>query len=82
MYYIVYILFSEKFDRYYIGQTQDIEARMLRHNAGSVSSTKSYLPWELRCKIIKETRSEAMVLERKLKNLNRERLLQFIEKYR
>jgi putative endonuclease len=82
MSYIVYILFSEKFDRYYIGQTQDIEARIIRHNAGSVLSTKPYLPWEVRCTIYKVTRSEAIKLERKLKNLNRERLLLFIGKYR
>ncbi len=36
----VYILYSEKFDRYYIGQTQDFNERLSRHNSGHVPSTK------------------------------------------
>ena len=82
MYYGVYILFSEKFDRYYIGQTKDIDLRIVRHNSGLVVSTKSYMPWEIKLALPKETRSESMSLEKKLKNLNRMRLLEFIEKYK
>ncbi len=69
----VYILYSEKFDRYYIGQTHDFNERLIRHNSEYVPSTKLYVPWQLKCLIEKKSRSEALVLERKLKNLNRER---------
>jgi putative endonuclease len=79
--YTVYILYSERFDKYYIGQTSDPEARILLHNAGVVSSTKPYKPWKMVCRLEKETRSEAMILEKKLKNLNRARLEVFIGKY-
>ena len=51
------------------------------HNAEHVKSTKSFLPWELIGFLEKETRSEAIILERKLKNLNIEDLKKFILKY-
>ena len=46
------------------------------------SSTSPYVPWELILTIAKESRSEAMILEKKLKNLNSEDLIKFIIKYR
>ena len=80
--YFVYINYSEQFDKYYIGQTENIESRLHLHNAGSVLSTKPYLPWINVLSIQKPSRSEAIILERKLKNLNRHRLISFIEKYK
>ena len=77
----VYILYSSRSDRYYIGQTQNFNERLNRHNNGYESATSPYIPWVLVCLIEKPTRSEAMLLEKKLKNLNRQRLLAFIEKY-
>ena len=79
--YQVYILYSEKGKRYYIGQTQDVEARLHRHNSGYEKSTSPYRPYNLVCKMEKPTRSEAMKLEKKLKNLNTEDLKKFIQKY-
>ena len=81
MSYYVYILYSEDFDRYYIGQTNNIEGRIDRHNSGTETATKPYMPWVLMWTIEKQTRAEAMALEKKLKNLSRERLLIFIKKY-
>lgn len=79
--YHVYILYSAGHDRYYIGQTDDIANRLHRHNSGYERATKPFTPWVLRCAIAKPTRGEAMILEKKLKNLNREKLLAFIGKY-
>jgi putative endonuclease len=79
--YYVYILYSVEFDKYYIGQTNDVKSRLNRHNNGEVNYTKSYKPWSLILVIEKPTRSESMALEKKIKNLNRERLKAFIEKY-
>lgn len=80
--YYVYINYSEKADKYYIGQTENIESRILLHNSGLVQSTSPYVPWVTVLLIEKSSRSEAMGLEKKLKNLNRARLLQFLEKYK
>jgi putative endonuclease len=79
--YTVYILFSPAHDRYYIGQTQDMAERINRHNQGYEKATAPFTPWIIVGTIPKATRGEAMILERKLKNLNRERLQQFIAKY-
>lgn len=65
--FFVYILHSEEFDTYYIGQTSDVKERLKRHNNGEVNSTKPYTPWKPVLSIDKPTRSEAMALEKKIK---------------
>ncbi len=77
----VYILYSSAYDKYYVGQTKDLSHRVVRHNQGYERFTSAYRPWELVWHAAKPTRSEAMVLEKKLKNLSKERLREFIEKY-
>ncbi|VBB47386.1 conserved hypothetical protein [uncultured Paludibacter sp.] len=79
--YQVYVLYSKSFNKYYIGQTNNVTERLKRHNNGYVKSTSNYLPWELIGFIEKETRAEAMKLETKLKNLNKSRIKIFITKY-
>jgi len=79
--YLVYILYSERFDKFYIGQTNDMDDRFKRHNAGQVQFTAPFIPWRLMCTIKKESRPEAVGLEFKLKNLSKARLSAFIEKY-
>ena len=74
----VYILRSQKTGRYYIGQTNNLEDRLLRHNEGRVLSTKSGSPWELVVYYTFSTRWEAMKMERKLKSIKSHRSL---EKY-
>ena len=65
----VYILKSLKSGRYYKGQTNDLKARINRHNKGLEKFTSKELPWELFYFVTTDTRSEAMKLEKKLKNL-------------
>lgn len=43
----VYLLKSLKDNGYYIGQTKNINERLMRHNTGKVASTKRKLPWKL-----------------------------------
>jgi putative endonuclease len=71
----VYILYSETILRYYVGQTANIESRLLRHNNGYVKSTKRGLPWKLIYKIEVNSRSEALILERKIKKRGAKRYL-------
>jgi putative endonuclease len=78
----VYILYSEQFDRFYIGQTRDFQNRLQRHNNGYENATKPYVPWEMLLYLEKQTRTDAMELEKKLKNLSKDRIRVFIEKYR
>jgi putative endonuclease len=81
MAFFVYILHSIGSDRFYIGQTKDVNARVERHNLGYEKSTAPFRPWRLILYLEKDTRGEALVLERKLKNLSKSRLISFIEKY-
>ncbi len=66
--YSVYILYSDDSDRYYIGQTNNMENRIKRHNSGYVRSTKPYRPWNLVFQTTVKDRSSAMQLELKLKS--------------
>ena len=45
--YFVYILYSEKCDRYYVGYAADTAARLIRHNSGFVTATKNCRPYKL-----------------------------------
>jgi putative endonuclease len=66
---------------YYVGATNDIKDRLKRHNAGLERHTKKYIPWQLAWFTEKPSKSEAFKLEKKLKNLSKERKTKFIEKY-
>jgi len=77
----VYILQSIKFGKYYIGQTKDLQKRLARHNAETGGYTARFMPWIIVWYCKKESRKEAMRLERKLKNLSRSRLESFMNKY-
>jgi len=79
--YWVYIIYSKSLDKFYKGQTNNFENRLARHNNGSVKATKPGIPWVLVWSIERSDRSSAMILEKKLKNLRRDRLIAFMKKY-
>ncbi|MBS3913449.1 MAG: GIY-YIG nuclease family protein [Bacteroidetes bacterium] len=66
--YIVYILYSPEFRRFYKGFTSNMEERLKSHNYGRVKHTARFRPWKLLWFVELDTKKEAMVLERKLKN--------------
>ena len=45
--YHIYILFSLKDKRLYIGYTTNLELRLIEHNSGRVTSTKDRRPFQL-----------------------------------
>ncbi len=47
MLYIVYILYSEKFNKHYTGFTSNLNARLLSHNELGHDWTAKYRPWKL-----------------------------------
>ncbi|RJQ33326.1 GIY-YIG nuclease family protein [Candidatus Parcubacteria bacterium] len=46
--FVVYILYSIKIGKYYIGHTADIKKRLGIHNSGRVKSTKKGIPWQIK----------------------------------
>ena len=69
--YYVYLIESLKNGRYYIGQTDDIDKRIKRHNQGRNISTKAYIPWKLKWWKEFETRSVAVRAETKIKRIKK-----------
>lgn len=65
----VYILQSTKDNRHYIGQTNNVEERVKRHERGEVISTRDRRPLKLLCFKECNDRKEAMRLEKYLKSL-------------
>jgi putative endonuclease len=66
--FFLYILQSEKNKKYYIGITKDIETRLNQHNRGVGKSTRSNRPWRLVYTKEYNTRSEAGIREKQIKN--------------
>ena len=76
--YTVYIIYSTSKSRYYVGQTNDIDDRIKRHNNKESISTKNGTPWKLIYGTNLQTRSEAVLLETKIKKRGAARYLQDI----
>ena len=61
----VYILYSKSLDRFYIGQTSNVENRLRFHNDAKRNRiwTKRGIPWEVKSCIEFPSRSEAITAE-------------------
>ena len=66
--YIVYILYSDSFNRTYTGMTSDLDKRLVQHNTGKNRSTKAFMPWRVIYKENFDTRIEARKKEKYLKS--------------
>ena len=76
MSYFVYILHSKSHNKYYIGQTHDLNTRILFHNSlASNSYTSKFRPWDIYFYFNIPSRSVAMKLEKYLKKKPRRFLL-------
>ena len=65
----VYVLYSGKYDRIYIGYTSDLEKRLESHNVRATKGyTIRYRPWKLVYTEEFLTKPEAIKRERELKS--------------
>ncbi|HAX91109.1 MAG TPA: excinuclease ABC subunit C [Rhodospirillaceae bacterium] len=64
----VYILHSETGGHFYVGVTDDLRARLKKHNAGEVSHTSKYKPWNLKTYIGFSDNEHAFRFEKYLKS--------------
>ena len=74
--YFVYILWSEKITKYYVGSTQDVVNRINEHNKGESKFTSKGVPWILVWETMLNNRSEAVRLENKIKKRGAKRFLE------
>jgi putative endonuclease len=68
--FIIYAIYNKNADKYYIGQTADIQKRLQEHNDHTFQTYTSRFQgtWELIYKESVATRSEALVREKQLKS--------------
>ena len=76
--YCVYILYSEKCKRHYIGYSEDVHARLKRHNEGLVSATRNCRPYILKAFKLFETELEARKEEIRLKRAKSSKYLNWL----
>ena len=77
MYYI-YILYSDRSDKYYVGYTKDVQQRLKQHNESERTTfTSKHRPWVLAAAFkVGESESEAIRIERFIKKQKSRGLLQ------
>ena len=66
--YFVYILKSLRFNRHYVGCTNNLGKRLEQHNRGDNSSTRCYRPWEIVCYKVVNNQAGAFAEEKKIKS--------------
>ncbi|NER10859.1 GIY-YIG nuclease family protein [Muriicola jejuensis] len=76
MSYLVYVLYSERLEKYYVGYTKDLDERMSRHNTGRSRFTSKGLPWKLIRVFNCTSRLEAIRLEKIIKSRGIKRFLE------
>ena len=64
----VYILQSIDYQHFYVGITDDLRARLAKHNAGGVPHTSKYRPWQLKTYVAFRDPKQAIAFEKYLKS--------------
>ena len=64
----VYVLRSiTEPERYYVGTTADLKARLAKHNAGEVPHTSKFAPWQIKTYLAFADEVQAFAFEKYLK---------------
>ncbi|WP_183496314.1 GIY-YIG nuclease family protein [Neolewinella aquimaris] len=80
----VYILYSAKLERYYIGSTELLpEARLEQHNSLDLATkfTRRGQPWQLKVAINCQSRLQALRIERHVKRMKSRKYLEDLLRY-
>jgi putative endonuclease len=72
----MYILYSKKLDKYYVGACTDLQRRMYEHNIGHSSFTRLGMPWECVYQENYETLQEAKKRELQVKRMKSRRYIE------
>ncbi|MEO5642000.1 MAG: GIY-YIG nuclease family protein [Bacteroidia bacterium] len=79
----IYILFSKKLNKYYVGYTSDdLEERLRKHNSNHSGFTGGFGDWEIKHFESFETKEEALIREKQIKGWKSRKLIEkLIKKY-
>ncbi len=79
----VYILFSLKLNKYYVGSTTDLPRRLADHNRGKEKFTKTGIPWQLvyseTFEQLKDSRRRELEIKKKKSRKYIENLIRSVE---
>jgi len=79
MNHFVYIIYAEKFDKYYKGYTTNPENRLKQHNNKESRYTAYFTPWILMYLQKFDTKKEALIREKALKKFSKKSLINLIK---
>jgi putative endonuclease len=81
--FFVYILYSPNLDRYYIGQTEDLERRFVEHNTHyfEKSSTRTADDWQMYLSVQCNSREQSVRIETHIKKSKSRVYLENLKKY-
>jgi len=81
--FIVYILYSKKLNRYYIGFTEDFEQRLDFHRDKAQSRKFTYNAddWEIYLKIDCSSKSQGLAIEKHIKSMKSKTYIENLLKY-
>jgi putative endonuclease len=74
----IYILYSKKLNKYYIGSTAAVEARLNQHNNGEVKFTSRGIPWILKYQEEFADRTSAMKREYQIKSKKSRKYIEWV----
>lgn len=78
MMFYVYIIYSKQIDRFYIGQTENIENRIKNHLAGISKFTARANDWKLVYQEGYKTRTEAIQRENAIKKKKSRKYIEWV----
>ncbi|MBL7739595.1 MAG: GIY-YIG nuclease family protein [Chitinophagaceae bacterium] len=76
--FFVYIIYSQKLDKYYIGYTSDLQKRLSEHNSGFSSFTASADDWTLKYSESYPDRESAMKREKEIKSKKSRKYIEWL----
>lgn len=79
----VYVLFSESTQKFYVGETINIDERLLKHNSGAYSHafTSQANDWTIQTAIECKNRVIALKIEKHIKSMKSKMYLKNLIKY-
>ena len=81
--YTCYIIYSQSLNRYYVGETENIDLRISQHNSGFYKSafTSKAKDWELFHFIECADRRQARLIEAHIKKMKSRKYIENLKKY-
>src|SRR5690606_31750017 len=77
--YHVYVLFSTKSNIFYVGQTSDLDERIIQHNETAIDNfTSKHRPWVLKASIAVDDLKKALMLEKFIKRQKRKSFIELL----